>query len=225
MARPSIYRLLEKPGIYRLVQAVLAPGSRRLERENLPEIRLNDSGWLLDVGSGPGTGTPRGSWRAVGVDPNPDYIRQFSGGYVDVDSQEMFAQPSKRRSFGFVASAAALPFADGSFDLVRCSRVFHHLPDSVAEETVREMVRVAKPGGEIVIIDPILPNRGWQRPMAWVLLKCDRGEFVRREERLLNLVHRAHSGTWTHRKILCSYLGVQSLVLQLAKPTALARAA
>ena len=217
MSRPAIYRVLENPWVYRLVQMVLAPGSRALEAKYLPQINLDENGWLLDVGCGPGTGTPRGSWRVVGVDPNPDYIRQLTGGFVDEDGQEIFSQGNNRRIFGFASSAGRLPFADNSFDLVRCSRVIHHFPPDLVRDAVREMVRVAKPGGQVLIVDPIYPQRAWKRPIAWGLLKLDRGEFVRRREQLTDLIREAAPCAWDVRVVPCSLLGVQSLVLQYHK--------
>jgi SAM-dependent methyltransferase len=46
------------------------------------------------------------------------------------------------------ADAEALPFADGSFDLVLGHAVLHHLPD--LERAFREFHRVLRPGGRIV---------------------------------------------------------------------------
>ncbi|MGH8774040.1 MAG: class I SAM-dependent methyltransferase [Jiangellaceae bacterium] len=50
---------------------------------------------------------------------------------------------------GRVADAEALPYDDGTFDLVVGHAVIHHLPD--VERAFREMLRVLKPGGRVVI--------------------------------------------------------------------------
>lgn len=49
---------------------------------------------------------------------------------------------------GRVADAEALPFPDGSFDLVVGHAVLHHLPD--VEGALREVIRVLRPGGRFV---------------------------------------------------------------------------
>jgi len=45
----------------------------------------------------------------------------------------------------------SLPYHDASFDLVTCSHSFHHYPDQL--KVVKEMRRVLKPGGRIMLVD------------------------------------------------------------------------
>jgi SAM-dependent methyltransferase len=54
------------------------------------------------------------------------------------------------------ADALALPFADGTVDVVMCSQVLHHFEGEAAEALVREMHRVA---GRAVLISDI--RRAW----------------------------------------------------------------
>ena len=54
-----------------------------------------------------------------------------------------------------IADAERLPFLDESFDLVSVRIAPHHYPD--AARAVREMARVVKGGGRVVIIDNIAP--------------------------------------------------------------------
>ncbi len=44
-----------------------------------------------------------------------------------------------------------LPFPEGSFDVVTCSNSFHHYPRQ--DRAVREMRRVLRPGGRLMIVD------------------------------------------------------------------------
>jgi SAM-dependent methyltransferase len=51
-----------------------------------------------------------------------------------------------------VGDAGHLPFASGSFDGCRADRVLQHLPDPAS--AIAEIVRVLRPGGRLVVIDP-----------------------------------------------------------------------
>jgi SAM-dependent methyltransferase len=55
------------------------------------------------------------------------------------------------------ASIYEMPFPDARFDKVLCLGVLQHTPDF--EESVRALVRKARPGGEIVV--DFYPIRGW----------------------------------------------------------------
>jgi ubiquinone/menaquinone biosynthesis C-methylase UbiE len=52
---------------------------------------------------------------------------------------------------------ASLPFADGAFSLVTCSAAFHHFEEP--STILREMARVCRPGGRIVVSD-VTPAAG-----------------------------------------------------------------
>jgi ubiquinone/menaquinone biosynthesis C-methylase UbiE len=102
---------------------------------------------VLDVGSGTGDDARE---LAVLVAPG--------GSVVGVDrSSEMVAE-ARRRADGsglpikFVeGDAQALDFSDASFDRSRAERVLIHVPDPAA--AVREMARVTRPGGLVVVSD------------------------------------------------------------------------
>jgi len=62
-----------------------------------------------------------------------------------------------------MADAAALPFADGSFDAVVACLVFEHIDD--VDEAIAEVARVLRPDGRFVFFlnHPLLqtPGSGW----------------------------------------------------------------
>lgn len=96
---------------------------------------------LLDIGAGAGTITAdfAGRVRAVtATDLDPGIVarlRASLGNEVDC----------------LVADAHRLPFADNSFDIVHAHQVLQHLSAPVM--ALREMRRVAKPGGLIAVRD------------------------------------------------------------------------
>ncbi len=103
----------------------------------------------LDVGCGTGrlmeALKPYG--RVVGVD--------FSSGMLRVARDE-----DRGRAAG--ARSDRLPFADATFEVVFSVALMHHLaaPELVAA-TIREMVRVARPGGYVIIWDHNPRNPFW----------------------------------------------------------------
>jgi SAM-dependent methyltransferase len=118
----------------------------------LVEARLAGARRVLDVGTGEGQVArllAAGGSRVVGVDPTVAQIteaRRRAGG------------PAYAR-----AAAAALPFADGSFDGVLACLVFEHIDD--LEGAVAEVARVLRPGGRFLLLanHPLLqtPGSGW----------------------------------------------------------------
>jgi len=57
------------------------------------------------------------------------------------------------------ADAVALPFPDESFDVACISFALHEMPRSIRQRALREMTRVVRPGGRIVVVDWGLPKR------------------------------------------------------------------
>lgn len=67
-----------------------------------------------------------------------------------------------------VADAADLPFDDATFDAVVSAHTIEHVPD--VEVALREMCRVVRPGGQVLLIYPWEPIRGlWAVPTAVIL--------------------------------------------------------
>lgn len=67
---------------------------------------------------------------------------------VDITNRRMIMQG--QRSDLRVGDAEALPFADGSFDLVYSWGVIHHSPNTA--QAAREILRVLKPGGNFRVM-------------------------------------------------------------------------
>lgn len=103
---------------------------------------------VLDVGCGTGAdvralaGRVGPTGRVTGVDNS---ARLVAEGWAQSAGQDL--------PIGFqVADAHDLPFPDASFDAVRSERVFMHLPDP--DRALGELIRVAKPGGRVLVADP-----------------------------------------------------------------------
>lgn len=71
-----------------------------------------------------------------------------------IEPSELLLNVAVKNNPGFVlkkASVTEIPFPDNSFDFVVCIEVLEHIPD--INMALREMARVLKPGGKMIIID------------------------------------------------------------------------
>ena len=69
----------------------------------------------------------------------------------------MLAARAGARAEYQVASAESLPFEDGSFDVAVSRLVLHHLPGDLKLRALREMRRVLRPGGRLLVADMASP--------------------------------------------------------------------
>ena len=124
-----------------------APGVQRLRDWTLAALDPRPGERAVDVGSGTGTEVRRlaelvgPDGEAVGVEPHP-------GMRAEAEARAAAAAVAGRFVDG---DAISLPFADGSVDVLRCERVFQHLPDP--DGAAREIARVLAPGGRAVVVD------------------------------------------------------------------------
>jgi SAM-dependent methyltransferase len=189
------YRLLEWPQLYRLTQRILAPGAD----EAIPQIighlltRLPRAHRMLDIGCGPASWLWRLGLHPVGLDLSPAYMAAV----------HHHGEPA------IIASAAMLPFPDSTFDGVWSFGLLHHLPDDMARQAVREMLRVTCRQGYIVIVDAVLPDSAWRQPLAWALRKLDRGGHVRCQQAFDAIL--PYPPAWGCERVKYSSLGHEGL--------------
>lgn len=73
------------------------------------------------------------------------------------------------------ADVTRLPFADGSFDCVTCGWVIEHLPDP--EPGLREMCRVLRPGGSLLLLATEDTVTGALNSRTWKCRTYNRSEL------------------------------------------------
>ncbi|MFE8011816.1 class I SAM-dependent methyltransferase [Streptomyces antibioticus] len=113
---------------------------------------------ILDIGCGPGTITadlaalvPDG--HVTGVD--------HAAGVLDQARATAAGRGLANVDFG-VADVHALPYPDGSFDVVHAHQVLQHVGDPV--QALREMLRVTVPGGLVAVRDSDYAAMTWYPP-------------------------------------------------------------
>lgn len=127
---------------------VLQAGRRRA----LERLALAPGDHLLEVGVGTGINLPlypRGC-RVTGVDLSPEMLKK---------ARRRVAQLGGPAPHLLEMDASALSFADNSFDVVYAAYTVSAVPDPLA--VVREMRRVCKPGGRIVMLSHFRSERRW----------------------------------------------------------------
>lgn len=70
-----------------------------------------------------------------------------------------------------VADATSLPFDDNTFDLSCVSFALHDMIPVIREKALKEMVRVTRPNGTIVIVDYSLPKNKTRRFLFYNIVK------------------------------------------------------
>ena len=79
--------------------------------------------------------------------------------------------------------AAALPFGDNSFDVVTCSHALYELKGESREKALREMKRVVRPDGLVLIMEHEIPRRPLIRLLFYIRMLSmgseDAREFVK----------------------------------------------
>ena len=151
----------------------------------LERIEWNGQGQAIDVGCGNAPLTVRlaqkyPSAQVIGIDywgTNWDYSKQVCERNAQIEGVA-------DRTVFQKASASALPFEDGSFDLVVSNLTFHEVGDTNDKrEVLKEALRVVKPGGRFVFQDLFLWEAIYGKPDELVALVKSWGirkvEFVK----------------------------------------------
>ena len=128
-------------GLADVMRRQVIPPITRYVREHGSNVRL------LDVACGTGRTLHQISrahpeLRLFGVDLSPAYVRIARQRLADVGEIALA-----------VENGEALPFADGAFDIATSVYLFHELPRNARRNVLREMFRVTKPGGLVVLED------------------------------------------------------------------------
>ena len=117
-------------------------------------LDLKPNSKVLDVGCGTGHAVLRlasivSDGKACGIDVSPGMVEKASSKVPqDLKGIVEFVQ----------ASSEEIPYTKGYFNQVLCTNSFHHYPDPL--QALREMRRVLKPGGQIVIFENA-PDLSW----------------------------------------------------------------
>lgn len=167
MLRRIAHRLLDIPIVFQLQQRVFNDYAN-IGTVYSSYLAENDK-MILDVGCSTaecaGQIIDMRKNRYVGVDIDPRYIELAR----------------KRHPFGrfLCHDARELPFESDSFDIVLFNGVWHHMTDELVGSCLREVRRVIKGGGVVLVSEPVFRS-DW--PVSTWFLNRDRGKYIRTRE-------------------------------------------
>ena len=162
-----LHKIAAHPWVYDRIQTVAG------QKTSLARIRARIScsarDLIIDVGGG--TGATRSVW--------PDGCRYVC---LDIEMPKLRGFHSKHPGgLGVLGDATRMPFADGAADVFVCVAMVHHLTDEMFDQLFEEAFRVLRPGGRVVLLDPVLNRDRWLGLALW---RLDRGSNPRTADEL-----------------------------------------
>ncbi len=160
-AHPATSRghTLAAPRFYELFAELFFLGRRRATFEHLIVAAGVQPGQrVLDVACGTGyfarilAGAVGPSGVVIGIDASPEMISYASQKAARLGNCNFL-----------VGTAESLDFPANHFNVVVSSLAMHHLPDDLQIVALREMQRVLRPGGTLLVADAQMPRHGLPR--------------------------------------------------------------
>jgi ubiquinone/menaquinone biosynthesis C-methylase UbiE len=149
-APPTLGRVLHWAAGYDLLVWLLTHRSDRVFRKQLIGLAHLAAGEsVLDIGCGTGTlaivakGQVGATGKVFGIDASPAMIARANSKAGKAGIDVTFK----------TAVAEALPFPEAQFNVVVSTLMLHHLPRKVRQQCAREIRRVLKPEGRVLVVD------------------------------------------------------------------------
>jgi SAM-dependent methyltransferase len=149
-------------GYFFLARRIFSPRSGNLQAQVqelvVKHVDWNGKGRALDIGCGNGPLAIRLAQKYPGAEiTGLDYWGRNWDYSIEVCQENARLSGAGERITFQQGSAASLPFEDNSFDLVVSNLVFHEVRDLADKRvSIREAIRVLKPGGVFVLQDLFL---------------------------------------------------------------------
>jgi len=188
--------VLDISWIYRLLQAVFAPGAEKAIRREIAVLfkKLPPVDSILDVGCGPASYLWFLGLNPVGLDLSRSYVKSFH----------------EHGQAAIEGSAVELPFRDNAFGGIWSFGLLHHIADSCVSKAIREMMRVCQDDGYIVIFDGVRPDSFYLHPLASIIRILDRGAYMRRQKDLEDLL--PDRANWACKRFRYALTGLEGVM-------------
>ena len=163
-----LHRLIEelsnRPRFFLSCRGLLEVNFTVIRRTIQHHLGTGENRRVLDVACGPGAFSDLfTAERYMGIDLNTQYIT--------------YANKNYRGAFE-VQDARALAIADGTFDDALVYGLLHHLGDDDVSSVAREVKRVLRPGGRVLVIEDI-PIQNSLNFVGHLLHWAENGNYIR----------------------------------------------
>lgn len=139
------------------------------------EISYKNGRKILDIGSG------------TGIVSRDFTVKDYTG--IEINPElAAYAKRKYRKKF-LVMDARKLIFSRNFFDTIIVVGVIHHLSDRAVDKALREMRRVVKPDGQVILIEAIAPISPFNI-LGKILRANDEGKHIRTLEKYAELFSR-----------------------------------
>lgn len=208
----NIYRILDIPFIYKLSQIILAPGKPLFLKKIWGAVFDVNRSPVLDVGCGPKLIGPRPRGELYGVDISAQYLESFLK-----EAETAHGESCKLKTIVQKCSSTNLPFDANFFLEIRANGFLHHMNDDDVRLSAKEMYRCLSHGGQLVVLEDVWPRSKFRRPLAWLIRRLDRGNFMRTEEELIALFTEAIGSPSVSRRYTYTLFGTELCFLKWVK--------
>lgn len=208
----NLYKILDIPIVYKLSQIILAPGKPLFMKKVWGAAFDVERSPVLDVGCGPKLVGPRPKGELYGVDINAKYLDSFLK-----EAEKADGSNGKSRTIVNKCSSTNLPFENNFFLEIRANGFLHHMCDGEVSLSAKEMYRCLSPGGQLVILEDVWPRSKFRRPLAWLIRRLDRGDFMRTEEKLISLFRDAIGSPTISKRYTYTLFGTELCFLKWVK--------
>ena len=142
----------------------------------MAKINCNDR--VLDLGCGTGEFSV--------------YFKDYS--YTGIDIESGYIDFAKNNYIGKfeLMDASKMSFPDDFFELIIVLGVFHHISDEICLKIFKEMNRVVKKNGRILIMEDLDPESRTDI-IGNLLRKLDKGDFIRKKKEYISLISNTFS--------------------------------
>tara|TARA_B100000965_G_scaffold403034_1_gene430290 strand:- start:1546 stop:2154 length:609 start_codon:yes stop_codon:yes gene_type:complete len=168
-----VERLLKNSLMFELQQKIFNDYDK--VEDEFSDYLSKDNIKILDVGCSTGTAAANifdlSKTDYIGIDISDEYISLARNKYgydkfINMDATQM-------------------KFDSETFDIVLFNGVMHHMSDKLICDCLKEVRRVLKPNGYILIGEPVFTK---SMPISTFFLNHDRGKFIRDTEGYKNLI-------------------------------------